>query len=384
MQALLHAVLTRLIRVGHFTVRFPNGRIASYGPDAAPPPVSPSPTGATARRLLTNPALEFGEAYVDGRLQTAGLHAVPVDGFAVRQPLRRRPAPGPGVRAPWRACIAACSAPIPCPAPAARGASLRSERPPLQPVPGSRPPISCGYFENGDETLEEAQAAKKRNIAPSCCWIAPISKCSISAAAGAAWPSPCTGIRRPRHRHHALGGTTRRSRSPRRRSRAVGPDNHQTAGLPGAGRSLRPHRLRRHVRTCRPQPLRRVLRHDPQSAGARRRALIHAIGRADGPSVTNPWLERNIFPGGYSPALSEVFAAVEKSRMIATDIEILRLHYAETLRHWRRRFAANRDNHCLALRRTLLPHVRSISHRRRNDLPPLRPHGLAIADRPPA
>jgi cyclopropane-fatty-acyl-phospholipid synthase len=59
--------------------------------------------------------------------------------------------------------------------------------------------------------------------------------------------------------------------------------------------------------------------------------------------VTNPWITRHIFPGGYSPALSEVFRAVERQKLIATDIEILRLHYAETLRHWRRRFDANRD-----------------------------------------
>ncbi|MBV9539585.1 MAG: class I SAM-dependent methyltransferase, partial [Acidisphaera sp.] len=50
-----------------------------------------------------------------------------------------------------------------------------------------------------------------------------------------------------------------------------------------------------------------------------------------------------IFPGGYSPALSEVFAAVEKTGLVVTDTEMLRLHYAETLRNWRRRFAANRD-----------------------------------------
>jgi cyclopropane-fatty-acyl-phospholipid synthase len=72
-------------------------------------------------------------------------------------------------------------------------------------------------------------------------------------------------------------------------------------------------------------------------------ALIHAIGRSDGPAVTNPWITRNIFPGGYSPALSEVFRALEREKLIATDVEILRLHYAETLRHWRRRFEANRD-----------------------------------------
>lgn len=72
-------------------------------------------------------------------------------------------------------------------------------------------------------------------------------------------------------------------------------------------------------------------------------AVLHAIGRADGPGVTNPWIRKYIFPGGYSPALSEVLPTVEKSGLWATDIEILRLHYAETLRAWRRRFQANRD-----------------------------------------
>ena len=72
-------------------------------------------------------------------------------------------------------------------------------------------------------------------------------------------------------------------------------------------------------------------------------ALVHSIGRSDGPGTTNPWLRRYIFPGGYSPALSEVLPVVERQGLFVTDIEVLRLHYAETLRHWRRRFAANRD-----------------------------------------
>ena len=58
---------------------------------------------------------------------------------------------------------------------------------------------------------------------------------------------------------------------------------------------------------------------------------------------TNPWIAKYIFPGGYCPALSEVLPRIERSGLFTTDIEILRLHYAETLRHWRRRFAANRD-----------------------------------------
>lgn len=72
-------------------------------------------------------------------------------------------------------------------------------------------------------------------------------------------------------------------------------------------------------------------------------ALLHSIGRMDGPATTNPWLRKYIFPGGYSPSLSEVVPVVENVGMWITDVEILRLHYAETLHQWRARFAANRD-----------------------------------------
>ena len=72
-------------------------------------------------------------------------------------------------------------------------------------------------------------------------------------------------------------------------------------------------------------------------------ALIHFIGRADRPAATNAFIQRYIFPGGYIPALSEVMPAIEKSGLIVTDIEVLRLHYAMTLRHWRERFLAHWD-----------------------------------------
>jgi cyclopropane-fatty-acyl-phospholipid synthase len=60
--------------------------------------------------------------------------------------------------------------------------------------------------------------------------------------------------------------------------------------------------------------------------------MLHSIGRSEGPNVTNPWIAKYIFPGGYIPALSEVLPAVERAGLLVTDIEILRLHYAETLR----------------------------------------------------
>jgi cyclopropane-fatty-acyl-phospholipid synthase len=71
--------------------------------------------------------------------------------------------------------------------------------------------------------------------------------------------------------------------------------------------------------------------------------LLHSIGRFGPPGPTNPWLQKYIFPGGYIPSLSEVLPAVEHAYLFTTDIEILRLHYAETLKHWRERFLAGRQ-----------------------------------------
>lgn len=71
-------------------------------------------------------------------------------------------------------------------------------------------------------------------------------------------------------------------------------------------------------------------------------ALLHSIGRISPPSTTTPWTRKYIFPGGYAPALSEVFAAIEHNRLWTSDMEILRLHYAETLRNWNERFQKNR------------------------------------------
>jgi cyclopropane-fatty-acyl-phospholipid synthase len=70
-------------------------------------------------------------------------------------------------------------------------------------------------------------------------------------------------------------------------------------------------------------------------------ALIHTIGRAEPPSTSSPWITKYIFPGGYVPALSETAQAIETQDLYTTDIEIWRLHYAETLRHWHDRFEAN-------------------------------------------
>ncbi len=71
-------------------------------------------------------------------------------------------------------------------------------------------------------------------------------------------------------------------------------------------------------------------------------AVLHSIGRYNAPEPVSPWIERNIFPGGYIPSLSEVFTQIEHADLWVTDVEIMRLHYAETLKHWHDRFQANR------------------------------------------
>jgi cyclopropane-fatty-acyl-phospholipid synthase len=72
-------------------------------------------------------------------------------------------------------------------------------------------------------------------------------------------------------------------------------------------------------------------------------ALLHSIGRSSPPGITNPFIAKYIFPGGYIPALSEVLPAIERAGLIVADVEVLQLHYAETLKAWRERFLAHRD-----------------------------------------
>jgi cyclopropane-fatty-acyl-phospholipid synthase len=71
--------------------------------------------------------------------------------------------------------------------------------------------------------------------------------------------------------------------------------------------------------------------------------VLHTIGRSGTPSVTNPWIAKYIFPGGYIPALSEMLPAIQRARLVVTDVEILQYHYAETLKAWRERFLAHRE-----------------------------------------
>ena len=203
---------------------------------------------------------------------------------------------------------------------------------------------SCAYFETDDGSLEDAQLAKKRHLA---------AKLDIKPGMkvldiGSGWGglglylaeicgAEVTGVTLSEEQHKL--SNERAAAARRRRPRAV-----PAQGLPPPRPDVRPHRLGRHVRACGRRPLQGVLRQGARTCSADDGvAVLHSINRSDGPGATSAWIKKYIFPGGYIPALSEVLPHIESAGLYVTDIEILRLHYAETLREWARRFADHRD-----------------------------------------
>ncbi|MHB2265735.1 class I SAM-dependent methyltransferase [Aliihoeflea sp. PC F10.4] len=202
---------------------------------------------------------------------------------------------------------------------------------------------SCAYFERPDMTLDEAQKAKKRHIAAKLALKPGLSLLDI----GSGWGG--LGIYLAQHFEADVLGVTlsdEQHRVATERAHALDLDRHVHFEIRDY-RSLQERFDRivsvgmfEHVGvnhyhaffdTCA-----KLLKPDGVM-------VLHSIGRSGPPAATAPFIRKHIFPGGYIPALSEVLPAIERSGLMVNDVEILRLHYAETLRHWRERFAANRD-----------------------------------------
>jgi cyclopropane-fatty-acyl-phospholipid synthase len=202
---------------------------------------------------------------------------------------------------------------------------------------------SCAYFEQPDNDLETAQAAKKRHIAAKLRLKPGMRVLDI----GCGWGGFALYL--AREAGVDVTGLTLSTEQHR-----VATERAQREGLADRVRfELQDYRMAagrydrivsigmfEHVGVGYYQHFFETLRDRLTEDGV---ALLHAIGRQDGPGDTNPWIRKYIFPGGYVPALSEVFPCIERSKLWVTDVEILRLHYAETLRQWRLRFMANRD-----------------------------------------
>ncbi|MDA0654272.1 MAG: cyclopropane-fatty-acyl-phospholipid synthase [Proteobacteria bacterium] len=201
---------------------------------------------------------------------------------------------------------------------------------------------SCAYFRDADEPLEDAQRNKRVHIAAKLLLDRPglsvldigsgwgglamdIARMSGAAVTGVTLSTAQLAVAEERVRNEGLGDVRFRLQDYRRvegafdRIVSVGMFEHVGVG-----------HYPEFFATCR-----RLLKDDGV-------ALLHTIGRASGPAASNPWIRKYIFPGGYSPALSEVVQAIEAAGLWITDVEVLRYHYADTLRAWRRRFMANR------------------------------------------
>ena len=207
---------------------------------------------------------------------------------------------------------------------------------------------SCGYFESPEQSLDDAQIAKKRHLAAKlllgrdrherdlrvldigCGWGG--LGLYLAEVAGA----DVTGVTLSQEQH-AIANERAAEKGLAERARFNLRDYRDVAGpfdrIVSVG--MFEHVGINHYDT--------FFRKSAQLLADDGVMVLHSIGRSEGPNATSPWIAKYIFPGGYIPSLSEVLPHIEKAGLLVTDMEILRLHYAETLKQWRDRFLAHRE-----------------------------------------
>jgi cyclopropane-fatty-acyl-phospholipid synthase len=343
---LMHRILSGALPLGSFTVIWPDGSASTYGDGKPPRAAVEIRDAATLRRLILNPELSIGEAYMDQGLvpQNCSLHDVLVlllhnvsqnwDDIAVLR---------------WNGLLQRLLKPFHSANDARRARRNVAHHYDLNGrlyalfLDRDRQ-YSCAYFRDGDESLEDAQAAKKRHIAAKLRLDRPgLTVLDI----GSGWGGMALTLARD-YGARVTGITLSAEQLQESRARALAEGLEDQVNFELADYRTINQTFDRivsvgmfeHVGVANYPDYFSTIKRCLQPDGV---ALLHSIGRFSGPAITNQWIAKYIFPGGYSPALSEVLPALESAGLLATDIEILRLHYAKTLAHWRRRFAANRD-----------------------------------------
>jgi len=342
---ILAGLLRPIVRKGHLTVIDWRGRASGFGDPSSQPRATVRLRDRTLPwKLALRPSLAFGEAYMDGRLTvesgtvrdvleivTSNIQALDEHPLQkVRERLSRlRPKALRNRNHRQRAR-----------ANAAHHYDLSGSLYALF-LDDDRQ-YSCAYFATGEETLEEAQAAKKRHLAAKLLLHPGDKVLDI----GCGWGGLALELGRTAGAK-VRGITLSKEQLDVARERAK-----QNGAADQVSFELLDYRevdeqfdrivsvgMFEHVGTAHFEQffssVARMLKPDGV-------AVIHSIGRRSPPGDADPWIAKYIFPGGYIPSVSEVMAAVEKSGLWATDIEILRLHYAETLRNWYERFQENR------------------------------------------
>ena len=340
---MLGKTLRGLIEHGRLTIIRPDGRTEQFGELTA---TNPRPDVAvrlngvlTSLKLSLHPDLYFGELYVDGALIIERGSLWELLELLGRNQLEQRSVPGNSVIGPLQAFLGWMR----------RGDSRRAARRHVAhhydlPHEHYRRFLdadlqySCAYFADPSFSLEQAQEAKKRHIAAKLVLEPGIRVLDI----GCGWGGLALSLAEM-ERVEVVGVTLSREQLTVARKRA------KQARLEERVRfALQDYReiegrfdrivsvgMFEHVGTPNYATFFQKIRNLLSAEGI---ALIHSIGRINGPAITSAWTRKYIFPGGHIPALSEVAPVIERAGLIMTDLEILRLHYAETLRRWRERF----------------------------------------------
>lgn len=202
---------------------------------------------------------------------------------------------------------------------------------------------SCAYFRDPEETLEQAQRNKLRLLASKLCLRPGMKVLDI----GCGWGDLALYLAQLED-VEVLGVTLSKEQQ------ALATQRAKDAGLEGRVRfELRDYRdvtetfdrivsvgMFEHVGVSHYDEFFKKLNALMPDDGV---AVLHSIGHMSPPGMASAWLRKYIFPGAYSPALSEVFQVVEQNSLWVTDLEFLRVHYATTLKHWVERFENNRD-----------------------------------------
>lgn len=339
---MIESFLRRMIKVGDLTVHLPNGRTFKAG-DGSGAPVAISVSAKALRRIALRPGLAFGEAYMNGELviEQGGLWDL-LD--IVGRSGGRAPATGRGsllkrLKRTLKRRLQQANGRLASRRNVAHHYDLSNDL--YRRFLDADMQYSCAYFSRPDMTLDEAQAAKKAHIADKLRIGSGQSVLDIGSGWGGMsmtlaknYGAKVTGVTLSteqlglaRERVAAAGLSERVAFELRDYRDVAGPfDRIVSVGML---EHVGAPNLRSYFET-----VRRLLDTDGV-------ALIHTIGRMEGPRVTNAFTQKYIFPGGYVPAMSEVTRAIEDAGLWITDVEILRLHYAETLKHWRQRFMAD-------------------------------------------
>jgi cyclopropane-fatty-acyl-phospholipid synthase len=337
--------LDRLISEGTLTVVDAKGNVCRFGSGAAPAATIRLADGRVPLAFLLDAELALPEAYMDGRLVIEEGDLRTLLEMLLRNLRRHGPDARFGTLARLHELMLGLARRNPigrAQANVAHHYDLSGELYAL--FLDAERAYSCAYFAAGHEDIDTAQRAKERHIAEKLVLRPGHRVLDIGSGWGALTRHLCEFAGR---RIHATGITLSREQLAWAEARAAErgladrldyrlADYREVDGRFDRIVSVgmfehvgRPHYDEFFAR------IRDLLTGDGV-------ALLHSIGRMEPPGGTNPWIRKYIFPGGYTPALSEVLGAIERVGLWVTDIEILRLHYADTLRHWRQRFDSNR------------------------------------------